>query len=258
MRLNPWFLFVFMSLRAAAQSVPETEIVLAPVFGAARAGEFGSSWLTTFVVRNNATVPAYFRPLPCVFEACPPGAQVPPQTSFEPPAGSVPYDGGALFYVQKDVAALFSYDLHTRDTSRQSSDAGVEIPVVREGDARTTTIVLPNVRLDALFRPRLRIYDIDAVEGRSVRVVFFAVNGTEPLASVIVSLVSPTPRSGADVYPREPGFAYVANWTDRFPALQNVSAVRIEIVPLTSGMRFWAFVTITNNTTQHVTIISPQ
>jgi hypothetical protein len=255
MRLGSYFLIFCLSLPVAAQSVPDTEVVLAPVFGSAR-GEFGSIWSTSFLVRNDAERPAYFRPLPCVFEACPPGQLVPPHTSFEPPA-SRSYDGGALFYVEKATASLFSYDLHTRDTSRQSDDAGVQIPVVRERDVRTDTIVLPNVPLDALFRQRLRIYDIDAIDGHSVRVAFYGVSGTEPVASVKVSLVAPVPRSSS-AYPIEPGFAFVTNWTERFPTLRDLSAVRIEITPLSSGLRFWAFVTITNNTTQHVTIVSPQ
>lgn len=34
--------------------------------------------------------------------------------------------------------------------------------------------------------------------------------------------------------------------------------VRAEIEPLTEGLRYWAFVSVTNNETQHVTTITPQ
>jgi hypothetical protein len=30
------------------------------------------------------------------------------------------------------------------------------------------------------------------------------------------------------------------------------------VEPLTPGMRFWAFITITDNATQQVTVVSPQ
>ena len=42
------------------------------------------------------------------------------------------------------------------------------------------------------------------------------------------------------------------------PALAGVTSMRIEVVPLTPNLRFWAFVSITNNETQEVTIVSPQ
>lgn len=34
--------------------------------------------------------------------------------------------------------------------------------------------------------------------------------------------------------------------------------VRVEVEPLGEGARFWAFVSVTNNETQHVTLITPQ
>jgi len=36
------------------------------------------------------------------------------------------------------------------------------------------------------------------------------------------------------------------------------SSVRIELVPLTSGIRIWGFISVTNNRTNDFTVISPQ
>ena len=36
------------------------------------------------------------------------------------------------------------------------------------------------------------------------------------------------------------------------------NAVRVEITPLTAGSRYWPFVSITNNDTQMVTLVTPQ
>jgi hypothetical protein len=34
--------------------------------------------------------------------------------------------------------------------------------------------------------------------------------------------------------------------------------VRLEVEPVTEGLRLWAFVTVVHNETQHATVISPQ
>lgn len=41
------------------------------------------------------------------------------------------------------------------------------------------------------------------------------------------------------------------------PAIAGREPVRVEIEPLTDGLRIWGFVTVTNDVTQHVTVISP-
>ena len=40
--------------------------------------------------------------------------------------------------------------------------------------------------------------------------------------------------------------------------LAKDAAVRVEITPLTDGSRYWAFVSATNNSTNHVTLTTPQ
>jgi len=40
--------------------------------------------------------------------------------------------------------------------------------------------------------------------------------------------------------------------------LAKDAAVRVEVTPMTPGSRYWAFVSATNNTTNHVTLVTPQ
>jgi hypothetical protein len=40
-------------------------------------------------------------------------------------------------------------------------------------------------------------------------------------------------------------------------ALAGENAVWVEVVPITTGLRIWAMVSVTNNDTQHVTLIAP-
>lgn len=242
---------------AVAQQLPDTEILLVPVFGVARPGAFGSVWITSFTVRNDSDTRGYLIPLPCELGICPPGQYVQAQTSIDPPPLGAAYVGGALFYVDKSTAANFHYSLRAVDTSKNALDAGVEVPVVRESAASQSKIVLPTVPIDARFRPLLRVFDIDAQPITQVRVNIFDVNGGATLASVVLSLVAPLSRPTV-AYPIEPGFAQIGSWLDTFPQLSGRSAVRLEVTPVTPGLRFWAFVTITNNDTQHVTVVTPQ
>jgi hypothetical protein len=41
-------------------------------------------------------------------------------------------------------------------------------------------------------------------------------------------------------------------------AQPTVERVRLEIEPVTDGLRLWGFVTVVNNETQHATVITPQ
>lgn len=260
MRVSLALLLSLVATFVVGQQPPPTEVVLVPTFGAAQAGELGSLWVSSFSARNTGSVPVYFAPLPLTCQGtCPVvTTYLPPMTTARPSNPGRTYPGGALFYVDKALAANVQYGLHIQDTSRQATDAGVEIPVVRERDARTSTIILNDVPLDNRFRQRLRVYDIDAQGTNTVRVTFYdATDNTGPLATASLQLPAPQPRQ-TTASPEEPGFAQLANWIDRFPQLQGHAVVRVEIDPVSTGLRFWAFVTVTNNDSQHVTVISPQ
>jgi len=58
--------------------------------------------------------------------------------------------------------------------------------------------------------------------------------------------------------PARPGYIEIGGITDNLPELPNVRELRLEIEPLTAGLRYWAFVSTTNNATQQVTLITPQ
>ena len=53
------------------------------------------------------------------------------------------------------------------------------------------------------------------------------------------------------------GYAEIANLA-LLPELSAADRIRIEVTPLVTGLRFWSYVSVTNNETQHVTTISPE
>jgi hypothetical protein len=67
--------------------------------------------------------------------------------------------------------------------------------------------------------------------------------------SVTLSLLNP------DLQSLHPAYAQVS--ISDLPEVRGVETIRVEISPQTPGMRYWAFVSVTNNETQHVTNIAP-
>ncbi len=165
---------------------------------------------------------------------------------------------GLIYYPRRSRADNVRFSSRIFDISRSSLNGGTEIPVVRERDFRTDGIVLVDIPMGSTFRTALRVYDPDQHDGGLVRMRIFAVDGETPVAEATVTLSYPIRTIAPDLFPIRPAFAYAGDLLTAFPALGSVSNVRIELRPITAGMRIWGFVSITNNDTQQVTVVSPQ
>ncbi|HEX8154818.1 MAG TPA: hypothetical protein VF698_16920, partial [Thermoanaerobaculia bacterium] len=221
------------------------ERVLFPVtFGGP--GANGSSWATEIFVKNRSAsiVDPLYR---VVFPIVP---EIPPQP-FNPGLSSI--DGiagprGALVFVPRDRQHDLTYSTIVRNLARQGEDFGVEVPVVRESDTRSR-IELLDVPNDPSSRLLLRIYDIDSL-GHAVTIA--ATPHDNPRARVlrVVAL-----RSGRT--PSEPAYAEI-DLRFMFPELVRNGRYEFEIFVVERDVRLWAFVSVTNNATQRVTVLTPQ
>ena len=196
-------------------------------------GAFGSQWETEAVM-TNVSVSA-LGVLPNV------SAALRPNTSLWTLFGDRPT--GLLLFVPRGSDARFAN--HIRDVSRDATQWGTEVPVVRESDTKAT-IVLPNVPFDRRYRLQLRIYGIDGVRAR--------IGVSSGTTHRDVELRGPC--AAMPCNSNQPAYAS-ADLGQLFPALagkQTITVSQGRYQPL----RIWAFVTVTNNETQHVTVISPQ
>jgi hypothetical protein len=160
--------------------------------------------------------------------------------------------------------------LHVRlfDESRAGGSFGTEIPAVRDSEILSEAQWLPNVPLDASFRQHVRVYGVSSDTGTGeVLLRVFTDTGATPLAeqTLVLTPASPlarlplneeTPPDSILAFPRNPAYAEVASL--RALVSETHERVRLQLVPLTPGLRYWAFVSVTNNETQHVTLITPQ
>ena len=217
---------------------PAFERILVP--SALRAqGAFGSEWRTDIFVRN----PTAHR-IPII------GVADVDSGNTRNVSERLPNDDrGAFLRIDRGSAPSAALAGFVRDVSRDGARWGVELPLVREEDFRGERVHFAAVPLDRNARATLRIYALDVTSAGYGVIIAGTTN--EILHQLFVNAVT------ADE--TRPAFASVNLGA---LGLQD-QTVTITIYP-TSGSspslfaRFWAFITVTNNDTQHVTIITPQ
>jgi hypothetical protein len=172
----------------------------------------------------------------------------------------------AIFiHIDSRYASSVTFSSRIRDLSRMTESAGTDVPVIREDQFFAGPLILLNVPIDAAFRNMLRIYALPEVASPEVEVRYFRHPAPARVDLDVVLLRServslrttPGVFGGLDFeLDKYPSMAERGNLQD-LPEFAGYDAVWMEIVPVTPGLRFWAFVSVTNNTTQEVTIIAP-
>jgi hypothetical protein len=231
------------------------ERVLFPV-NFTSSGANGSEWHTEIVVQNNAPVTLDTSPRTFVHPDPPllpiPTPLAPGAKGFVPEEGR---DGGMFFYAPRGAERYLAYSSRIFDSSRSTTDRGTEVPVVRARDT-AAVLHLPNVPVDPLFRARLRIYDFDSVDGREVTVTATADDGTVHTFGTRLSA------DNISCFPAlpclEPAPAFASIDVSSIGSLRQKRIADLRIEAYERDARLWAFVSVTNNETQRVTVHTPQ
>jgi hypothetical protein len=244
---------------ATSPSSGATRILL-PICSRATPGADGSLWTTEIWVRNDSDEMASLSGLtydpPFLY-----GHVTQPLDEtilFMPPPPRPP---GELITVGGGHADDVHFYVRVRDASREGPGAGTDIPAIRERDLYSDTTSLVNVRFDRGLRLMLRIYGIDVEAPASVRVRLLNVGFHQPLTGTSDEQEPILGERVVDLAADGPTFAfplYVQLPLDNLFVLPDGMTTRVEIKPLTPGMKFWAFVAATNIETHHVTVIAPR
>lgn len=238
---------------------PETafDAVLLPVFTAPVPGAFGSEFRTDFRARlvKGTEARIYGQRYPCVVTCAQTGDEPYVLTTQGPDADPTSVDQtgnpGALLYLPKSEAGRVVMNLRAYDTSRSADNFGTEIPVVpasafAKGWDGITLIGVPS---DSRFRNTLRIYGYG--------------EGATPLTVTIEGENGLRLEHELDLPAQPDRFhpGYV-EWTN-FPA--DAGMLRVSIAPVVPPISApipppdrWAFLSVTNNETQHITLVTPQ
>ena len=205
-------------------------------------GAFGSQWTTESFLYASGSA-AYFRdPLPCA--GC--------SSTFTLGTSRLTNDGnpwGHVLYALRGTTGSLELASRIRDTSRQAITAGTEVPVVRERDFRGQLRFL-NVPVDSRYRVMLRLWSF----------------GDYP--QFIVNVDSVTLNVAPLSVTRIPDTAMWFGSIDVTSLVSNGRANPTSMMVYPSGYGsccasqlfppIWGMLSITNDDTQQVTIVSPQ
>lgn len=209
---------------AYAFEEPAGEVRLLVPVAISAAGALGTSWQTDLVVHNENAARLTIA-----------GTTIQPFASaaiaLTPSSGSA----GAFVSVPRQLADNVSVNARVHDTTRDGDGWGVEIPAVPETQFRRS-IVLLSVPTDARYRTLLRVYGYDALSTSVTATVRDDATG-ELLGTRSLQLQS----------------GYVQTPIDSFAGVHP--KLRVQVTA--DASLIWAFVAITNNTTQQVTTITP-
>jgi hypothetical protein len=223
------------------------DMVLVPVVLNA-AGANGSNWVTELSMRNDND----FTVAP--WHAIGGSAAIPPLQPFRFGGGmDDPY--GIFLVVPQQASAGMNFRAIVRDTSRALTDIGTELPLVRASDFTSTrNLELLDIPVDARYRTMLRIYasQLDATGHDLVGVDIYSMDDGHDIRSFFLPLQWTTGCIDSVSCLDVPLYAAVADLT------AGANAQRIGVrVGSRSGIPIWAFATITNNDTNHVTVVTP-
>lgn len=159
---------------------------------------------------------------------------------------------GAFIYVPARMARDVITKVRVHDTSRDAASFGVEIPVVSDLDF-AAMVRLAGIPTDARFRSTLRVYAYDAGNFGPVTLsVRDAVDGTL-LATVPVALKAPA-LEDIQLFPA----AAQISLDPIIAPLRSHPRLRIDITDSDAVRPIWGFVSVTNNQTQEITLVTPQ
>ena len=238
------------------------EEILVPIFiDGIVPGAHGTQWQTDFRLRNQGSGPATIAHYQCPLNlACPP---VFPLTYTLLPGQSLPKSAkfagtrsnpSLMLYVREPSDVAMS--LRVADISRGTLNAGTDVPVIRESELLTGNAQLFNVPMNNgdRFRILLRVYAPAMTKADFQVRIHPDDEFSEPLH--ITTLTATTPQEGA--FRTESAYAEL-DFTEllRLKIAWPASA-RIEVRPLVQGSRYWTFLSLTNNETQLVTLVTPQ
>lgn len=233
-------------------------------------GAFGSIWTTDLTLYFDDASSDIVTITPMTLQRCGvtphcrPDFIIPHKSVVHPVAA--PFDAlvPAYFeYVESKYADRFTMTLKVQDLSRNLETWGTELPIVRDSDFGTGTIHLLDVPTSDRFRQTLRIYDDRGVDG-AVHVRVFGLKDRNAAAEELITefdaplTTPPFNEQGPFGSPLHPAYAQIHLWT-LSSQLSTFETAHIAIDSLPDDLaKHWAFVTVTNNDTQHVTTVTPQ
>lgn len=216
-------------------------------------GGDGTSWVTELWARNERESDVPVR----TFEYCP----LPDCGSLTLPGKSTVLiqdigltgDMGFLLGIDRDLAKDVHFTLGVRE-SLDNEYFTCFVPVVRESDFFDEPVQIVRLPFERHSRISLRLYDPFANGRAVVRLQIFDESDVEVSDTEIVI----RGRTAGGAWVSVPNSAYITDLGSLIRDDEEADFLRIRLSPLTPGLRFWGFVSVTDRTTKDVRIVLPE
>lgn len=232
---------------------------LLPITISGLEGRNGSVWGTETWIATTGTRTVSIFPTPtCLFITCGFGdVLVPNVTVFANYYTAFPAPHGLLVHLDAAFAEKVTISHRLHESSRRENRFGIDLPVVPESEFKNATIDLVNVPVDPDVRYTLRAYALPEDETPAVLVNIYRIAAGEydELLSTRQLGLEPSPPSTSP-FRFTPAYGEVTSMLDELSDLPAGTKLRITLTP-DNRARIWAFLTVIDNETQHVTIVRP-
>lgn len=262
------FLFCFVASLIVGSSAVATDIdgdgyerilVSLAINGHVVPGAFGTEWTGRLWLYNAASRevgiagPRCFSPRCGIYDAGHLGTVNHGPTTNRP-------EVGLMLMPRSDDAPHLTFSSRLWETTRMGQPRGVDLPIVREGNFFAGPVAFLGVPADSGVRVALRVYN-PWVEPRSsvagadrVAVEFLDANGVALATTELTLTVPGNPAERPDY----PGFAAIHDVRAAFPQLAGTDVLHIRVRPVVPGAQYYAMVSVTDNETQTVAIVTAQ
>jgi len=162
--------------------------------------------------------------------------------------------GGALFFIPEGLAKDVFITNRIHEITGGAQPLGVGMPVVWEGDFLEGTSEYLGIPVAPINRVAIRVYD--PFPRAESQVLIEILNAAGEVIESWTLAAKPVP--APDSHPMLPGFDAVYDLVGRFPSLVSEQFIHLRMTPMREGMTYWTLVSVTENSTQHVTLITPR
>ncbi len=244
-----------------AQDVPaDLEARLVPLAVRDVPGAFGSRWSATLVGLNGRDGVLvyglnYVNPVLPLPAGLPWSASPIPTRDFEAP--------GSIIYVPKEASDDVNMAIVIRQDGASLPDE-ISMPVVRQSEFVSRPIYFLGLQDNVDERTHLRVYSLDLHLSRiAVRFQILAPNAQFTWRVVHDATIDLDVKQRTSLWPYDRPLP-VRPWATQialdplFDASRSSGPYIIVLTPLTDGAKLWAFVSETDNTTQHIQLMFSQ
>lgn len=170
--------------------------------------------------------------------------------------------GPQIIFIAREQADVLRLSTRVYDATKSATTAGAFVPMPWDEDFEPESLSLVGIPVAPEFRATLRIYDLSGVDGGEVEYMLYGDQESQPFHAGTWRLENENPGSYATtaLLPRFPSHTQI-NLSALIPA--HYSRVRIALRAAGHDeenqppMKIWAFVSITNNQTSHVSVVTP-